>query len=89
MPFVADPIALRLSRSSLLASLQQVEESVCSSFVGSTGLLASRQVPEQVRTTVPAALSNKPRFPQRHPADRQDSGALFLHSMALTTSAIS
>jgi len=34
MPFVADPIALSLSRSSLLASLQQVEESVCSTFVG-------------------------------------------------------
>jgi anti-sigma B factor antagonist len=54
----------------------------------SPGLLASRQVPEQVRT-VPAALSNKPRFPKRHPADRQDSGALFLHSVALATSAIS
>jgi hypothetical protein len=34
MPVVADPIVLRLSRRSLLASLQQVEESVCGSFVG-------------------------------------------------------
>jgi hypothetical protein len=34
MRFVADPIVLRLSRSSLLASLQQVEESVCGSFAG-------------------------------------------------------
>jgi len=33
MPFVADPIVLRLSRSSLLASFK-VEQSVWGSFVG-------------------------------------------------------
>jgi len=71
--FVADPIVRRVSRNSLLASLQQTEEASRGSFVTVAGPAG-----------VPASAEQLPAF-QQHPRIRAPDSLEFIDSVDWTT----